>query len=75
MQINVQDAKAQLSRLIDAAMTGEEVVIAKAGKPYVRLVPVDLPPREPGIASGKAALTPAFFEPLPDDELEAWETR
>ena len=71
MKMNVQEAKAQLSRLVDAAMMGDEVIIAKAGKPCVRLVPVELPPRQPGSAKGKAALTPAFFEPLPEDALKA----
>jgi len=75
MKMNVQEAKAQLSKLVDAAMMGEEVIIAKAGKPCVRLVPMTLPPRQPGAAKGKAALTAAFFEPLPDDELKAWEGR
>lgn len=75
MKMNVQDAKAQLSRLVDAAMLGEEVIIAKAGKPCVRLVPLDQPPRQPGAAKGKAALTPAFFESLPEDELRAWDGR
>jgi prevent-host-death family protein len=69
---NIQLAKAQLSRLIDDAMMGKEVIIAKAGKPFVKLVPVHLPDRVPGIAKGKGALTPAFFEPLPEEELEAW---
>ena len=75
MKMNIQDAKANLSRLIDAAMLGEDVVISKAGKPFVRLVPVQLPTRYPGAAKGKAALTPAFFEPLPEDELAAWEVK
>ncbi len=72
MQVNVQDAKAQLSRLLDAALLGEEVLIAKAGKPVVRLVPVALPARVPGAAKGKAKIGPAFFEPLPDTELDAF---
>lgn len=72
MQINIQDAKTQLSRLIDAALTGEDVVIARAGKPCVRLVSVAEPLRTPGAAKGKARLTEAFFEPLPDDALAAW---
>ncbi len=75
MKMNLQDAKAQLSRLVDAAMLGEEVIIAKAGKPCVRLVPLDLPPRQPGAAKGKAALTAAFFDPLPAEELQAWDGR
>ena len=73
MILNVQQAKAQLSRMVDAAMQGEEVVIAKAGKPCVRLVPVTLPPRIPGAAKGRATLTPVFFEPLPEHQLRRWE--
>lgn len=75
MKMNVQEAKAQLSRLVDAALMGDEVIIAKAGKPCVRLVPIDPPLRQPGAALGRAALTPAFFEPLPEDELRAWDGR
>lgn len=72
MQINIQDAKTQLSRLIDAALTGEEIIIARAGKPCVRLVPLVDDARMPGAAKGKARLTEAFFEPLPEDTLRAW---
>ena len=75
MKLNMQEAKARLSRLVDAAMRGEEVIITRAGKPCVRLVPLDLPPRRPGAAHGRAALTPAFFDPLPDDELRTWDGR
>jgi antitoxin (DNA-binding transcriptional repressor) of toxin-antitoxin stability system len=53
-------------------MLGEVVVITKAGKPRVRLVPLDQPPRRAGAAKGKAALKPAFFDPLPDNERRAW---
>ncbi|HNY47164.1 MAG TPA: type II toxin-antitoxin system prevent-host-death family antitoxin [Casimicrobium sp.] len=72
MQINIQDAKTQLSRLIDAALAGEEIIIARAGEPCVRLVSVVEASRAPGAAKGKARLTDAFFEPLPDDMLGAW---
>lgn len=72
MQINIQDAKTQLSRLIDAALTGEEIIIARAGKPCVRLVPLVDGARAPGAAKGKAQLTEAFFEPLTDAELRMW---
>ncbi len=75
MKMNLQEAKAQLSRLVDAALMGDEVIIAKAGKPCVRLVPVDPPARQPGAARGRAALTDAFFEPLPEEELNAWHGR
>ena len=75
MKMNLQQAKAQLSRWVDAALMGDEVIIAKAGKPCVRLVPLEQPVRQPGSAKTKAALTPAFFEPLPKDELVAWDGR
>lgn len=65
MKVNVRDAKAQLSRLLDAALAGEDVVIARAGKPVVRLTPIAVADRNPGAAAGKARLTDAFFEPLP----------
>ncbi len=70
--INIADAKAQLSRLLDAAVSGEEIIIAKRGQPYVRLVPVDQGPRRPGVLKDKIVLDERFFEPLPDDELDAW---
>ena len=73
MQVNVQEAKAQLSRLLDAALAGEEVVIAKAGKPVVRLTPIAVTDRKPGAAAGKAQLTDAFFEPLPVTVLADFE--
>ena len=70
--INVHEAKTQFSRLLSRAHTGEEIIIAKAGKPYAKLVPIaPVVKRTPGIAKG--AVTAAFFEPLPEQELEAWE--
>jgi len=70
--VNVHEAKTNFSRLLDRAKGGEEIVIAKAGKPWARLVPLETPPmRIPGrhaIQSGAEAL-----EPLSDTELEAWE--
>lgn len=70
--INVHDAKTHFSKLLDAAVSGEEIVIAKAGKPYVRLVPVATASRKPGAAKGKGELTPEFFKPLSEDELDLW---
>ena len=70
--INLNEAKANLSKLVDAALAGEDIVIAKAGQPVVRLTPVEgLAPRRPGLAKGR--VTEAFFEPLPERELAAWE--
>jgi prevent-host-death family protein len=70
--VNIHEAKTHLSKLLDRMLTGEEIVIAKAGKPVARLIPVEeRVPRAPGIAKGK--VTEAFFEPLPEEELEVWE--
>jgi prevent-host-death family protein len=74
MIVNVHAAKTNLSRLIEQAEAGEEVIIARNSEPVVQLVPVGRkkPKRVFGSMKGKISLTPAFFEPLPDDELEAW---
>ena len=72
--VNIHEAKTHLSRLIEQAESGEEIVIAKAGKPKVRLVPVvPEPPRRPGRFAGQFSVTEAFFEPMPEEELGAWE--
>lgn len=70
--INVHEAKTQLSRLLDRVRGGEEIVLAKAGEPYAKLVPIGKPKRarQPGLVKGR--ITDEFFEPLPDDELAAW---
>lgn len=74
-QINVHEAKTQLSKLLARVEAGEEIVIAKAGRPIARLVPFASrrSRREPGTARGQIALAPDFDEPLPDDRLEAFE--
>ena len=70
-QVNVQEAKTRLSQLLSQAEAGQEVVIARDGKPIVRLVPVTAaPPRPVGFVRGSIGDT--FFEPLPEDELEHW---
>jgi prevent-host-death family protein len=70
--MNLHEAQANLSQLVDTAAAGEEIIIAKAGKPMVRLTPVESrTPRQPGIATGR--VTAAFFEPLPEQELSVWE--
>ena len=73
--VNVHEAKTHLSRLLDQAHAGEEIILAKGGKPYARLVPLERLPgkRRPGRLAG--VVDPTFFEPLPDEELAAWETR
>ncbi|MGQ0572582.1 MAG: type II toxin-antitoxin system Phd/YefM family antitoxin [Pseudonocardia sp.] len=72
IQVNVQEAKTRLSQLLVQSENGEDVVIARDGKPVVRLVPVQAAPRrELGFVAG--TLTDEFFEPLPEEELAAWE--
>lgn len=72
--VNVHEAKTHFSRLLERAHQGEEIIVAKAGKPYARLVPLaESPPaRRPGGLNGR--VDDAFFEALPDAELNAWET-
>jgi prevent-host-death family protein len=70
--VNVQEAKTHLSRLLERVRAGEEIILAKAGRPYAKLVPLEEhQQRRPGLAKGR--VTEAFFEPLPEEELEAWE--
>jgi prevent-host-death family protein len=73
--VPIHRAKAELSRLIERACAGEEVVIARGKHPVVRLVPVDRPTprREFGALRVKLVVDDAFFEPLSDDELASWE--
>jgi prevent-host-death family protein len=65
--VNVHDAKTHLSRLLDRAHAGEEIIIAKSGRPYARLVPLSdrQPKRESGTLAGRVALGERFFDPLP----------
>ncbi len=70
--VNVHEAKTHLSRLLERAHAGEEIILAKAGRPYARLLPLEKrEDRVPGLAQGR--VTDAFFDPLPEDELRAWE--
>ena len=68
--VNVHAAKTQLSRLLELVARGEEVTIARAGKPVARLVP--LAPVERPLGFVQAHIAPSFFEPLPEEELVAW---
>jgi prevent-host-death family protein len=70
--VNVHEAKTHLSRLLERAHAGEEIILAKAGKPYARLVPLEtLEQRTPGRYPG--TIPDSFYEDLPEEELEAWE--
>lgn len=70
--INVHDAKTHLSQLLDRAHKGEEIILAKSGRPWARLVPLSEGiVRVPG--RYKDELTGDILHPLPPEELEAWE--
>ena len=74
--VNVHQAKTHLSRLLDRAHAGEEIILAKAGKPYAVLGP--LPPSDVGRRPGRLAdqtVGPEILLPLPSAALDAWEGR
>ena len=73
--VNVHEAKTHLSRLLVQVEAGEEVVIARNGKPVARLVPCERrgKPRF-GSWKGRITVDDSFYDPLPDEELDAWET-
>ena len=70
----IHEAKTQLSKLIQMAERGEEVRIARGKKIVAKIVPVKEPPKKRflGIMKGEFQVSPEFFEPLPDEELEGW---
>jgi prevent-host-death family protein len=72
--VNVHAAKTHLSRLIEQAAAGEEIVIAKAGKPVARLVPFEprREPRRPGLMKGQIWIADDFDEPLPEEIMAAF---
>lgn len=75
--INIHEAKTHLSRLVEEVAAGEEIIIAKAGKPIARLVPLDNAPkkRRLGLLKGQLKVPEDFDAPLPDDVLGLFEGR
>jgi prevent-host-death family protein len=75
--INIHAAKTQLSRLVDAAAAGEEIIIARSGKPVARLGPLvgSQRKRRLGVLAGKLRVPEDFDAPLPDEVIEAFEGR
>jgi prevent-host-death family protein len=76
--VNIHAAKTHLSRLIEEAAGGEEIVIAKAGKAVARLVPFgekEAGKRRLGLLAGKLKIPADFDAPLPPDVLDAFEGR
>lgn len=73
--VTIHAAKTNLSKLIERACAGEEIIIARGALPVARLVPLEhqAPRRRFGALRGKIVVQREFFEPLPEDELAAWE--
>lgn len=75
VKVNVHEAKTNLSRLLARVAGGEEIIIAKAGKPVARLIPVlkRASSRVAGSAKGKVFIAGDFDAPLPESVLKAFE--
>ena len=71
MQVNMHEAKSQLSRLGRLAWEGKEVVIARNGEPYLRLTPYERPPRVPGLWKGKGWIADDFDD-TPQDVIDSF---
>ena len=73
--VNIHEAKTHFSKLLARVLGGEEVIIARAGRPVARLVPIGQRPtqRVPGSAAGKVILAPDFDAPLPESVLADFE--
>lgn len=73
--VNIYEAKTHLSELVERAAAGEEIIIAKAGTPLARLVPLAIAggDRMPGRWAGKVKIADNFDAPLPADLLDAFE--
>ena len=72
-QVTIHAAKTHLSRLIEAALAGEDVVIARGDKPVVRLVPIAKQSFQIGVLAGQLGAGPDFLAPLDASELDLWE--
>jgi prevent-host-death family protein len=76
--VTIHKAKTTLSQLVARAEAGEEIVLARGDTPVAKLVPYAAsetqarPKRQFGSMKGRINLGPQFFEPLPEDELQAW---
>jgi prevent-host-death family protein len=73
--VTIHQAKTNLSKLIERAAEGEEIIIARGSKPVAKLVPVGAVKgkRQPGSMKGKLEIGPEFFEPMTESELADWE--
>jgi prevent-host-death family protein len=75
-KVNIHEAKTNLSRLVDEVTAGAEIVIAKAGKPVAKLVPIGRSRvRKPGFLKGRIKIAADFDAPLSSELLDAFEGR
>lgn len=72
-RVTIHTAKTHLSRLIEAALAGEDVVISRGSTPVVRLVPIAKPKFQVGLLAGQLGAGPDFLAPLDEAELKSWE--
>ncbi len=77
LKVNIHDAKTHLSKLAEQAGAGEEIIIAKSGRPVARLVPLAQGPvvRRKGLLKGKIKISDDFYSPLPGDVIDLFEGR
>ena len=76
--VNIYEAKPQLSKLVDIASSGTDVIIARAGKPVARLTTIDQPKKKPivyGLLEGKGWIADDFDDPLPEEIQKYFEGR
>lgn len=73
--VNMHEAKTHLSRLAEEVAAGKEIIVARAGKPIMKLVPFhsERKPRRLGLLKGKIHMAESFDEPLPEEMLDAFE--
>ncbi len=73
--VNIHEAKTKFSKLLSRVEGGEEIIVAKAGKPIARIIPLPqkVKKRKPGSAKERVVLKESFFEPLPESMLKEFE--
>lgn len=75
MVVNIHDAKTHFSAYLNRALQGEEIIVARAGKPVAKLVALKTQKpgkRKLGIYEGQMQVPDAFFEPMSEDEIKDW---
>lgn len=72
--VNIHEAKTHLSKLLKELGPGDQIILARMGKPIAKIVPLHSESQERPLGFVSGRVTDAFFEPLPDEELEGWES-